>query len=161
MAADIIKPAYRTFWDVLEHIQHSDWYWSHFKVLCEFGILTWFYSNYIYGHTTYFIAHDIFVTMVRVALVRLMGSTSSWSYQLMSNTRTMAGSISQQQIACAHMTLTWNSHSHGEIIVYSRSTINAYSLLSHEWCVPLIKFMVGPTIYVRGGSTHLWYSGST
>ena len=36
-----------------------------------------------------------------------------------------------------------------EIIVYSRSTINAYSLLSHEWWVPLIKFMVGPTIHVR------------
>ena len=42
-----------------------------------------------------------------------------------------------------------------EIIVYSRSTINAYSLLSHEWWVPLIKFMVGPTIHMRGGSTHL------
>jgi len=26
--------------------------------------------------------------------------------------------------------------------VYSQSTINAYSLLSHEWWVPLIKFMV-------------------
>ena len=50
---------------------------------------------------------------------------------------------------------------HGEIIVYSRSTINACSLLSHKWWTPLIKFMVGPTIYVRGGSTHLWYSGST
>ena len=48
-----------------------------------------------------------------------------------------------------------------EIIVYFRSTINACSLLSHEWWVPLIKFMVGPTIYVRGGSTYLWYSGST
>ena len=33
----------------------------------------------------------------------------------------------------------------GEIIVYSRSTINAYSLLSHKWWVPLIKFMVRPT----------------
>ena len=42
-----------------------------------------------------------------------------------------------------------------EIIVYSRSIINAYSLLSHEWWVPLIKFIVGPTIHVRGGSTHL------
>ena len=30
-----------------------------------------------------------------------------------------------------------------EIIVYSQSTINAYSLLSHEWWVPLIKFMIG------------------
>ena len=48
-----------------------------------------------------------------------------------------------------------------EIIVYSGSTINAYSLLSHEWWVPLIKFMVGPTIHVRGRSTHLWYSEST
>ena len=36
-----------------------------------------------------------------------------------------------------------------EIIVYSRSTINACSLLSHEWWVPLIKFMVGPIIHVR------------
>ena len=43
----------------------------------------------------------------------------------------------------------------GEIIVYSRSTINAYSLLSYEWWVPLIKFMVGPIIHVRGGSMHL------
>ena len=42
-----------------------------------------------------------------------------------------------------------------EIIVYSRSTINAYSFLSHEWWVSLIKFMVGPTIHMRGGSTHL------
>ena len=49
----------------------------------------------------------------------------------------------------------------GEIIVYSWSTINTYSLFSHEWWVPLIKFMVRPTIYVRGGSMHLWYSGST
>ena len=48
-----------------------------------------------------------------------------------------------------------------EIIVYSRSTINVCSLLSHEWWTPLIKFMVGPTIHVRGMSTHLWYSGST
>ena len=40
MAADIIKLADRTFRDVLEHIQHSDRYWPHFKVLCEFGILT-------------------------------------------------------------------------------------------------------------------------
>ena len=40
MAADIIKPAYRTFQDVPEHIQHSSRYWPHFKVLCEFGILT-------------------------------------------------------------------------------------------------------------------------
>ena len=43
----------------------------------------------------------------------------------------------------------------GEIIVYSRSTINAYSLLSHEWWVPLIKFMMEPTIHVRGENMHL------
>ena len=48
-----------------------------------------------------------------------------------------------------------------EIIVYSRSTINAYSLLSHEWWVLLIKFMVGPTIHMKKGSAHLRYSGST
>ena len=42
-----------------------------------------------------------------------------------------------------------------EIIVYSQNTINVYSLLSHEWWVPLIKFMVGPIIHVKGGSTHL------
>ena len=36
-----------------------------------------------------------------------------------------------------------------EIIVYSQSTINACSLLSHELWVPLIKFMVRHTIYVR------------
>ena len=35
-----------------------------------------------------------------------------------------------------------------EIIVYFRSIINAYSLISHEWWVPLIKFMVGLTIHV-------------
>ena len=40
MAPDIIQPADRTFRDVPEHIQHSDRYWPHFKVLCEFGILT-------------------------------------------------------------------------------------------------------------------------
>ena len=33
--------------------------------------------------------------------------------------------------------------------MYFRSIINAYSLISHEWWVPLIKFMVGPTIHVR------------
>ena len=48
-----------------------------------------------------------------------------------------------------------------EIIVYFQSTINACSLFSHEWWTTLIKFMVGPTIHVRGGSTHLWYSGNT
>ena len=48
-----------------------------------------------------------------------------------------------------------------EIIVYFRSTINAYFLFSHEWWVPLIKFMMGPLIYVRGGNTHLLYSEST
>ena len=32
-----------------------------------------------------------------------------------------------------------------------RSIINAYSLLLYKWWVPLIKFMVGPTIHVRGG----------
>jgi len=48
-----------------------------------------------------------------------------------------------------------------EIIVYSRSTRNAYSLLLHEWWVLLIKFMVEPIIYVRGKSTHLWYSENT
>ena len=36
-----------------------------------------------------------------------------------------------------------------KIIVYSWSTINAYSFLSHKWWVPLIKFMVKLTIYVR------------
>ena len=40
MAMDIIKPTDRTFRDVPEHIQHSSRYWPHFKVLCEFGILT-------------------------------------------------------------------------------------------------------------------------
>ena len=54
-----------------------------------------------------------------------------------------------------------NSIQTREIIVYSRSTINACFLLSHKWWIPLIKFMVGPTIYMRGESTHLWYSGST
>ena len=48
-----------------------------------------------------------------------------------------------------------------EIIVYSQSTINACSFLLYEWWVPLIKFMVEPTIHVRWGSTHLWYSEST
>jgi len=37
-----------------------------------------------------------------------------------------------------------------EIIVYSRNIINVYSvILSHEWLVLLIKFIVRPTIYVR------------
>ena len=40
MAANIIKPTNHTFQDVPEHIQHSGRYWPHFKVLCEFGILT-------------------------------------------------------------------------------------------------------------------------
>ena len=49
----------------------------------------------------------------------------------------------------------------GKIIVYFRNTINAYSLLSHVWWVPLIKFMMRPIIHVRGGSIRLWYSGNT
>ena len=55
----------------------------------------------------------------------------------------------------------------GEIIIYSLSTINMYSFISREWWVPLIKFMVEPTIHVRGGThvrrgtTHLWYFEST
>ena len=40
MAADIIKLVDCTFRNVPEHIQHSNQYWPHFKVLCEFGILT-------------------------------------------------------------------------------------------------------------------------
>ena len=34
--------------------------------------------------------------------------------------------------------------------MYFRNTINVYSFFSHEWCVPLIKFMLGSTIHVRG-----------
>ena len=47
-------------------------------------------------------------------------------------------------------------HCNKKIIVYSRNTINAYFFFSHEWWVSLIKFMVGPTIHVRGGSMHLF-----
>jgi hypothetical protein len=47
------------------------------------------------------------------------------------------------------------------IILYSGSTLNAYSLLSQKLWVPLIKFMMRPTTSVRGGSTHLMYSRST
>ena len=47
------------------------------------------------------------------------------------------------------------------IILYSRSTLNAYSLLSQKLWVPLLKFMMGPTTSVREGSTHLMYSQST
>ena len=48
-----------------------------------------------------------------------------------------------------------------EIIVYYRSTINTYSLLSYEWWVLLIKYMVGPSINVKWGITHLWYFENT
>ena len=48
-----------------------------------------------------------------------------------------------------------------KIIVYSRCTINMCSLISHKWWVLPIKLMMGPIIHVKGGSTHLWYSGST
>ena len=40
MAADIIKPTNPAFPNVPQHIRNSDRYWPHFKVLCEFGILT-------------------------------------------------------------------------------------------------------------------------
>jgi hypothetical protein len=46
----------------------------------------------------------------------------------------------------------------GVIKEYFGSTLNAYSLLSHKWWVPIIKFMVEPTTYVRRRSTHLMYS---
>ena len=36
---------------------------------------------------------------------------------------------------------------HREIIVYSQSNINAYSLLSHEWWVPLFMWEEGVRIY--------------
>ena len=40
MATYIIKPADRTFRNVQSHIRNLERYWPHFKVLCEFGILT-------------------------------------------------------------------------------------------------------------------------
>ena len=40
MALDIIKPVDLTFRIVPSHIQGLYRYWPHFKVLCEFGILT-------------------------------------------------------------------------------------------------------------------------
>ena len=40
MAPNIIKPDDPTFRTVPSHIQGSYRYWSHFRVLCEFGILT-------------------------------------------------------------------------------------------------------------------------
>ena len=42
-----------------------------------------------------------------------------------------------------------------EIIVYSWNTINAYFLFLHEWWVTTNKFVVKPTIHVRGGTIHL------
>ena len=59
----------------------------------------------------------------------------------------------------AMLSTSWSHRE--EIIVYFWSTINAYFLFLHKWWVLLIKFMVGLTIYVRGESTHLWYSRST
>jgi len=55
MAPDIIKLVDPTFHSMPSHILGSDRYWPHFKVLCEFGILTWLYSYYLYVHTMYFI----------------------------------------------------------------------------------------------------------
>ena len=43
------------------------------------------------------------------------------------------------------------------IILYSGSTLNAYSLLSHKLWVPLIKFMIESTTFVKRGSKHLMY----
>ena len=40
MAANIIKPDDPAFPNAPQHILNSDRYWPHFKVLCEFGILT-------------------------------------------------------------------------------------------------------------------------
>jgi hypothetical protein len=45
----------------------------------------------------------------------------------------------------------------GVIILYSGSTLNAYSLLSQKLWVPLIKFMMGSTTFVRRRSKHLMY----
>ena len=44
------------------------------------------------------------------------------------------------------------------IIQYSRNTIqlNAYSLISHEWRIPLIKFMVRLIIHVKRENTYLF-----
>ena len=55
----------------------------------------------------------------------------------------------------------YKAYNVGKIIAYSWNTISAYSLILHEWWIPLIKFMMGPTILVREGIMHLWYSGST
>jgi len=51
--------------------------------------------------------------------------------------------------------------SYRKIIVYYWNIINVYSLFSHEWWILLIKLMVGPTIYVRGGSTIYGTTGVT
>ena len=40
IAANIIKPTDPAFPNMPQHIHNSDSYWPHFKVLCEFGILT-------------------------------------------------------------------------------------------------------------------------
>ena len=109
MVVNIIKPTDPTFHNVPSHIRNLERYWPYFKVLCEFGILILFnlslWSYHVFHFTWYFVA------MVRVALVRLIGFTSPWSYQLMSNTYTKEGKGSQQWIACAYVILTWNSHS--------------------------------------------------
>ena len=47
-----------------------------------------------------------------------------------------------------------------EIIVYSWNIINAYSLISHEWWISLIKFMMKFAIHIREWSRYLWYLGS-
>ena len=88
MVVDIIKPTDPTFPNVPQHICSLERYWPHFKILCKFGILTWFYLIYLYGYNTYRISHGIFMAMIRIALVRLMGFTSLRSHQLMSKCRT-------------------------------------------------------------------------
>ena len=97
MVVDIIKPIDPTFSNVPQHIRSLERYWPHFKLLCKFGILTWFYSIYLYGYNMYRISHSIFMAMVRIALVRLMGFTSLRSYQLMSNGEQTAHAFLEQQ----------------------------------------------------------------
>ena len=58
------------------------------------------------------ISHGIFMAMIRIALVRLMGFISLWSYQLISNLHIEERKGSQQSITCVFVILTRNSHSH-------------------------------------------------
>ena len=105
----------------------------------------------------------VFLTLITVRAGWIHEGVKHWSKKFFSKCRQQDSNQGAHPVEPSTNTLKLRAQLtlSRKIIVYSRNTINACSLLSHKWWVLLIKFMVRPTIHVRGESMHLWYSEST